>query len=62
MSMRKGITQLRSPVYISDLGAGEFANSGFRGHIRFVRSSNSIGAYSLSPGVRSKILNRGAIV
>ena len=62
MSMRKGRTQLRSPVYISDLGAGEFANSGFRGHIRFVRSSNSIGAYSLSPGVRSKILNRGAIV
>lgn len=60
--MRTGRTQLQSPVYISDLKAGEFANSGFRGHIRFVRSSHSIGAYSLSPGVRSKILNRGAII
>jgi hypothetical protein len=60
--MRKGRTQIQSPVYISDLKAGEFASSGFRGHIRFLRSGNSIGAYSLSPGVRSKILNRGAII
>jgi hypothetical protein len=61
-SVRNGRTKLQDPVYISYLGAGEFASSGFRDHLRFVRNGNSTGAYSLLPGARSKVLNRGAVV
>lgn len=60
--MRQGTTRAQSPVYISDLGVGEFADSGFREHVRFLRSGDSIGAYSLVPGARSKTQNRGAII
>ena len=60
--MRKGYTSFHNPPFISDLGVGEFANSGTRMHIRFVASEKGIGAYSLRPASRSRKLNRGAIV
>lgn len=55
-------TNLRPPIFIPDRGADEFADSGTRGSVRFVRSGSSIGAYSLKRGARSKVVNRGAIV
>ena len=60
--MRKGRTSFHYPPFISDLGVGEFADSGTRDHIRFVVGDGSIGAYSLRPFARSRKLNRGAIV
>ena len=60
--MRKGRTSFHYPPFISDLGTGEFANSGTRDHIRFLVGDKSIGAYSLHPSARSRKLNRGAIV
>ena len=60
--MRKGRTSFHYPPFISDLGVGEFADSGTRGYIRFLVGDKSIGAYSLRPFARSRKLNRGAIV
>ena len=60
--MRKGRTSFHYPPFISDLGVGEFADSGTRDYIRFLVGDKSIGAYSLRPFARSRKLNRGAIV
>ena len=60
--MRKGRTSFHYPPFISDLGVGEFADSGTRDHVRFLVGDKSIGAYSLLPFARSRKLNRGAIV
>ncbi len=60
--MRTGRTSFHNPPFISDLGVGEFADSGTRDNIRFVVGEKSIGAYSLRPSLRSRKLNRGAIV
>jgi len=60
--MRNGRTSFHEPPFISDLGEGEFADSGTRKHVRFVATEASIGAYSLKPAARSRKLNRGAII
>ena len=60
--MRTGRTSFRAPAFMPDLGRGQFARSGTRGHIRFVSTGSAVGAYSTVAGARSKSLNRGAIV
>jgi len=60
--MRTGKTRIQEPVLVPDLDDAKLAQSGLRGHIRFVVSGNGVGFYSVRAGARSRQLSRGAIV
>lgn len=60
--VREGQIRHFSPDFFPDLTNGKFAASGIRGPLRFVSNGESIGLYSTQQGLRSKFINRGAII
>lgn len=60
--LRQGKVRHFGPDYFPDLANGQFAASGMRGPIRFVSNGKSVGLYSTQLGLRSKFINRGAII
>jgi|688.fasta_scaffold178512_2 hypothetical protein len=60
--VREGQIRPLAPDFFPDLTSGLFAASGLRGPIRFVSNGKSVGLYSTQRGLRSKFINRGAII
>lgn len=60
--VREGQIRHFGPDFFPDLVNGKFAASGKRGPIRFVSNGESIGLYSTQQGLRSRFINRGAVI